>query len=164
MVKTGIITGRTLQKNRDGTGNRIMLQVEMTNPDDIQTVELYAPGGQDVNPPDGSRVVIIEIAPTYKIAIVADDGIEPSMLDGEQKLYATDGISILSFINLLTDGNIELNGNADFAVRFAALNTALQTFVIAINAVLATKADASGTPGALTLDITGAKVNEVKVP
>lgn len=57
--------------------------------------------------------------------------------------------------------NLELNGNTKEFVTWAALNTALQGLVTAINALFATKLDGGGTAGTLTLDITGAKTATV---
>ena len=165
MVKTGTITGRTITTNRDGTNQRVMLQVQMTNPDDIQTVEYVSLPGQDENPIDGSRVFILEVGESYKIAIAVDDGVTPAMETGEKRLYSvSDAGDIQAFINILKTGIIEVNGDADNAVRFAALDVALQTLVASINAVLATKADASGAAGVLTLDLSTAKVDEVLLP
>lgn len=165
MVRTGIIRGREVRKNRDGQGDRLMLQVEISNPDDIQTVEYVSLPGQDENPIDGSKVYIIEVGPSYKIGIAVDDGIVPAMATGEKRMYSLDDAGVIqAFIKLLKSGIIEINGNADFAIRFNALDTALQGLVTAINATFATKADASGAAGALILDISTAKVDEVKLP
>lgn len=161
MIRIGKVTGRSTGKNRDGTDNVLLLQVEISDPDDVQTVQLMNPAGENSNPPDGSQVLIIDIGSAFKVAVATDDGIEPFGSPGDKQIYSVDGGLIKAFINLLTSGNIELNGNNDFAVRFNALNTQLQTLVTAINAVLATKADASGTAGALSLDLSSAKVDEV---
>jgi len=161
MTRTGKITGRTITTNRDGTNPRVMLQVQMTNPDDIQTVEYVSLPGQDENPIDGSRVFILEVGESYKIAIAVDDGVTPGMDTGEKRLYSVnDDAVIQAFINILKTGIIEINGDADFAVRFDALNTALQNMLTALNADIAS----AGGTGNTTLDISGAKVDEVKLP
>ena len=160
MVRTGTITGRTITTNRDGQNDRVMLQVQMTNPDDIQTVEYVGLPGQDENPINGSRVYIIEVGDSYKIGIAVDDGIAPGMDTGEKRLYSlSDAGAIQAFIKLLKTGIIEVNGNADFAVRFNALNTALQSMLTALNADIVSAGGSGGT----TLDISGAKVDEVKL-
>ena len=165
MVKTGKITGRTITTNRDGTNQRVMLQVQMTNPDDIQTVEYVSLPGQDENPIDGSRVFILEVGDSYKIAIAVDDGVTPAMATGEKRLYSvSDAGAIQAFINLLKSGIIEINGDADFAVRFTALEAQMQLMVMAINAAFATKINGSGAAGGIVLDLSTAKVDEVKLP
>lgn len=165
MVKTGIITGRTITTNRDGSGDRVMLQVQITNSDDIQTVEYVSLPGQDENPINGSRVYIIEVSDSYKIGIAVDDGVTPAMETGEKRLYSlSDAGVIQAFIKLLKTGIIEINGDADFAVRFTALEAQMQILVTDINAAFATKVNGSGAAGGLVLDLSSAKVSEVKLP
>lgn len=165
MVRTGIITGREVTTNRDGTNQRVMLQVQMSNPDDIQTVEYVNLPGQDENPINGSRVYIIEVGSSYKIGIAVDDGVDPWGDPGEKRVYSTDDSgAIQAFINLLKTGIIEVNGNVDFAVRFDALEARMQILVTAINAAFATKINGSGAAGGLVLDLSSAKVAEVKLP
>lgn len=164
-MTTGTVTGREVTSNRDGTTQRLMLQVELTGPDDVQTVEYVPLPGTDANPINGSKVFIMAVANSYLIAFAADDGVTPTADTGENFLYSIDDSGVVqALIKLLKSGIIEINGNADFAIRFNALDTALQTLVTQINATFATKGDASGAAGALTLDISGAKVDEVKVP
>jgi phage gp45-like len=164
IVRSGIITGREITKNKDGENDRVMLQVQVSNKDDIQTIEYVSLPGQDENPVDGSRIIIFEISPSYRVAIAVDEGVTPEMDEGEKRIYALSGSSVVSMIKLLKTGIIEINGNGDFAVRWTALNTALQTFVTSLNAALATKEDGAGSPGALTLDLSSAKIEEIKVP
>ncbi len=160
-VRTGKITGRTITPNRDGTNPRVMLQVQMSNPDDIQTVEYVSLPGQDENPINGTRVFILEVGDSYKIAIAADDGVAPWGETGEKRLRSIDDDgAIQAFIKLLKTGIIEINGDADFAVRFNALDTALQSMLTALNADIAS----AGGTGNTTLDISAAKVDEVKLP
>jgi len=163
-VRIGKVTGRAIGKNRDGSDDVLLLQVEISDPDDVQTVQLMNPSGENSNPPDDSQVLIIDIGSAFKVAVAADDGIAPFGDPGDKQIYSVDGGIIKAFINLLTSGNIELNGNADNAVRFNALDTQMQTLIIAINALFATKADGSGTAGSLSLDLSSAKVDEVLLP
>lgn len=164
MVRFGIVTGREILKNRDGSHSVRMLQVRITDDRDIQSVQHVTLSGDDSGPPDDSQVIILDLGPAFKVAIAVDDLIEPSSTPGEKMIYSSEGGVIKAFIKLLTSGIIELNGNIDNAVRFAALDTQLQTLVGQINAILGTKADGSGTVGALILDLSPAKVDEVKLP
>jgi hypothetical protein len=160
IVRTGTVTGREVGKNRDGDHDRLLLQVQISNADDIQTVEYVSLPGQDENPIDGTRVFIIDAGASYKIAIAADDGIAPAMSEGEKRLYSLDSSgTIQAFINMLKTGIIEINGNGDFAVRWTALNTGLQNMLTALNADIVV----AGGAGTTTLDISGAKVDEVKL-
>lgn len=125
MIQRGKVTGREIKKNRDGTKNVLLLQVEITDPDDIQTVEYMTPSGEDANPPNGSDVAIVSVGNAYKIAITADNGVEPVMAPGEKRLYSTSTSGdVAADLKFLTDGVAELNGNGDFAVRFLKLKEA----------------------------------------
>lgn len=160
MNRIGKVTGREIIKNRDGQNDRLMLQVEITDSDDIQTVELRNQYGEDNNPVNGSQVLIIDIGSAFKMAIAAEDGIIPSMSPGEKKIYSVSGATIAAFIDFLASGILNVNGSADFAVRFNTLNTALQTMLTSLNADIVS----AGGTGSTTLDISGAKVDTVKLP
>lgn len=163
----GKVTGRTITTNKDGPNNKIMLQVEITDPDDIQTIEFMNQAGEDTNPPNDTNVIILSIGEAWKIAIASDDNIEPSMDIGEKKLYSTSDGSIQGFINILNDGIIEINGNNDFAVRFNALKTAFDQLKSDFNSHTHVSVTSLGTPTVpvpqSSADITPAKVNEVKI-
>ncbi len=160
----GTVKGFQIGPNRDGTNNVLLLQVEMSDPDDIQTVEYYSGAGDDTIPPEGSLVTVLSIGRAWKIAIASNDSIAPSMAEGERKIYSSDGGVIQAFINWLASGNLELNGTGNSAVTFSALNTALQGLVTAINATFATKINGAGAAGTLTLDISAAEENTVRLP
>ncbi len=164
----GQVIGREIKKNRDGSSDKLLLTVEITETDDIQTVELMRQAGEDTNPPDGSKVLILSVGDAWKIAVASDDGIVPSVNPGEKKLYSTNSGAIQAFINLLADGTIEINGSTDFAVRFTALETAFNQLKSDLNSHVHSGVTAGGastmmptTPS--TADITPAKVEEVKL-
>ena len=171
MIRIGTITGREVAKNRDGESNRLMLQVQISDSDDIQTVELLNAQGEDNNPIDGAQVVIVDLGSAFKVAIATNDGIAPSMTVGEKKVYSIDGAGDISaFINYLSNGIIELNGNDDFAVRFSALEAAFNQLKDDVDAHThlytpgAGTPTQTGTPPASTADISGAKIDNIKVP
>lgn len=170
MVRTGKITGREITTNRDGTAPRVMLQVQMTNPDDIQTVEYVSLPGQDENPINGSRVFILEVGDGYLIGFAINDGVAPAMATGEKRLYSqSDAGDIQAFIKLLKTGIIEINGDADFAVRFQKLQdklTLLEAQLLAHVHPGVTSGGASTGVSATVfdIDISTAKVDEVKLP
>ena len=160
----GTVRGYNIGENRDGTGNVLLLQVEMSDPDDIQTVEYMSGAGDDTIPPVGSLVTILSVGRAWKIAIASNDNISPTMSEGERKIYSSDGGVIQAFINFLSTGVLELNGNGNSAVTYSALNAALQGLVTAINAVFATKLDGAGAVGVLSLDISASEENTVRLP
>jgi len=170
----GIIKSREIKKNKDGEQEKILLQVEISDPDDIQTVELMTTSGDDSNPPDESRVFIVDVGGAYKIAIAVDDLITPSMSPGEKNLYSSENGTIKAFINLLKTGILELNGNTDYAVRYSKLNTAFNQLRNDFNLFL-THVHSGGFGGGATgpatppfspstASIAAAKVEEVKLP
>jgi phage gp45-like len=170
MTQIGTVTGQEIKTNRDGSIAVRLLQVQISNESDIQTVQYMGAAGDDSAPINGDKVQILSIGPAFKFAIaVEDQNNAASMNAGEKKLYSRDGAgAIAAFINFLVGGNLELNGNADFAVRF----TNLESMVTSLNS----KYDAhthpdpvsgsTGTPSnaPLGLDISGAKVDEVLLP
>lgn len=175
-MTTGIITGYEIGRNKSGTKDVVLLQVRMSNDqDDIQTVELMNNAGDGSVPAIGSRVIITQLGPSWKIGIAESDEIDPEVQDGEVHHYSQDAGTIKAFIKLLKSGIIELNGNTDFAVRFTALETGFNQLKADFNAFLThvhsgvtTGGGTSGptippvTPS--TASIAGAKVDEVKVP
>lgn len=164
----GTVKGFQIGPNRDGTQNVLLLQVEMSDPDDIQTVEYYSGAGDDTIPPEGSLVTVLSVGRAWKIAIASNDNIAPSMAEGERKIYSSSGGAIQAFINWLSTGILELNGNSDFAVRFGALETGFNTLRSDHNTFLTHVHGASGTPPVppatpSTASISAAKVDEVKI-
>lgn len=181
MVGIGRITGRRIGLNRDGDAQRIILQVEM-EAEDVRTVEMINQAGEDTNPPNGCRVIVID-ANGCKYGAAVSDNITPSVDPGEKEFYSTDanGTAKKATINLNVDGDISidanggatleilnggdivLNGGTKSAVNWNDLNTVLQVLVTAINAAFATKLDGGGANPGLTLDLTSAEVPEVKL-
>ena len=190
MLRQGRVTGYKIGKNRNGDHDVLLLQVQFSNSADVQTVELPLMSGEDTNPPLGSKVWVESIGEAYKVALAIDDGIAPEKLSGEKKYYSSSGGVIKAFIEFLVSGIsnwwgttlnltgttkitatapvIELNGNADFAVQFTALETAFNTLKSEFNAhvhggVFPGVASTSPTT-ASAADISGAKVTTVKLP
>lgn len=65
-------------------------------------------------------------------------------------------------LRVISPDGIELNGNSKTFVTYAALNTALQGLVLAINTALGTKESGASSPGTLSLDISAAETTTVK--
>jgi phage gp45-like len=168
MIEIGIVKGVEFAKNKDGEKVTTLLQVQLSEKDDIQTVELYTQAGQESNPPIDSEVIVISLTASYKIGIALNDSIEPTMAEGEKKIYATDAGAIVSFINFLNTGIIELNGNTNFAVKFNELETAFNSLKNTVDThVHSGVTTGPGTSGPLvtpsTADITPAKSTTVKL-
>jgi len=123
-MPAAIVKNRELKKNRDGSGNVLLIQAEVSDPDDLQSVELVTGSGEDYNPPNGSKLVVIELGNAYKVAVACDDGIEPAAAIGERRLYSISGGAVAAVIWLKADGTVELNGGGGTAVEYSRLKTA----------------------------------------
>lgn len=125
MIEVGQVTGSEVTKFLDGEENARVVNAELSEPDDQETVELVSPSGDDSPPREGTTVYVINISDTWRVAIAVDDGVEPSVEPGEKKLYSYDDAgAVNAYIHLKNDGSVEVNGNGDFAVRFNQLQIA----------------------------------------
>ena len=110
MSLIGLITGRETKKNKDSTTESRLLQCQITSNDDVQSAEYMQQAGVDSNPPDGARAIIIQLSPSWKIAVAVNDGITPdsSLEPGEFQIYSQDGGIRKSTITLKKDGSIDI--------------------------------------------------------
>ena len=166
MIASGTVTGREIKTNRDSGTPKMMLQVAITDPEDIQTVELMGQAGEITNPPNGTRIIIVDIGSANRVAVASDDGVIPTMGVGEKKLYSISSGTIQAFINFLSTGVIAINGSGDFAVRFDELKAGFDELVTDFNAHVHVETGASTetptTPS--TADIDSSKVESVELP
>lgn len=83
---------------------------------------------------------------------------------GNVSVDASQDVSVTAGGNVSLDGmEVQLNGSDESLVRFSDLDSALQQFVSSLNQEFAKKQDLAGSPGALSLDISQAEVDDVKV-
>lgn len=176
----GRVTGYEVGKNKDGEKDVLLLQVEISEPDDVQTVELFRQAGTDYNPPNDSRLFILQVDPSWKIAVACDDGITPATLPGEHEIYGIDANgNKVSRAKCTNDGNLELNGDDDNGVRYSKLELAFNQLKTDFNNLIAaiynTHTHTSTAPGSPTgpptpigtssaADITPSKIETVKMP
>lgn len=122
-VALGVVTGNRVAVNRDGQEPGRLLQVMLAGPGDVQTVEMPQPG-IEYNPPNGTRVVVVQGGAAYKLAAAADDAVLPVMDPGGIRLYSTDadGAAVTGEIRLHPTGDIQVY-NAAAAVVLAADGT-----------------------------------------
>lgn len=180
VIEVGKITGRRIGKNRDGSGDVILLQVEVSDSDDIRTVELHRGAGVDLNPPDGSLVGIVRAGNAWQVAATLNDNITPDDLDeGTYQIYASDAGAKTAKVNLDPGGDVAINNGTDFAVQYTALKSAFDTLVTDFNNLVTTfnghvhpgvtagpgSTAITATPGtSSTADMTSSKIDTVKVP
>lgn len=161
-LQTGIIKGRQTAPNRDGGRDVLLLQVELTAKNDVQTVELLQGAGDQYNPPNGSKVLVISNGAAYKIAIAIDDLIALSIEVGERAIRAVLNGAVKSSLLCKVDGNLVLNEGTDFAVQFAAMKTAFDKLVSDHNTHVHSALNA--VPTVLSsADMSGAKVEKVRL-
>jgi len=128
-LRVGLISGSEINTNREGEDNVRLLQVQVTDSDDVQTVEQIRGSGDDQNPQDDSAVIVADLGPAWKIALGIDDGVDPGTIaKGERKIYSYDANRVIqAFIHWLVDGTIHINGDADTAVGFTDLKSGFDT-------------------------------------
>ncbi len=142
----GRVTGYEIGKNKEGEVDVLLLQVEISEPDDVQTVELYQSGGRDYNPPTNSTVIVIPIADALQIAVAVNDGITPESEPGETEIYSVDEYagSKQAKVKLFTDGICKINNGGPAAARVgdeiksvpAEIPDAFWTWVAAVTAYI----------------------------
>lgn len=116
-MEIGYVTGYEVGKSKENDTDTIILHVEMSEVDDIQTVELFGSGGRDYNPPTGASVVVLSVADAMQIAIAVDDGLTPESLPGEDEMYSTDGVEKKARVKCFTDGVLRFNLGGPAAAR-----------------------------------------------
>lgn len=182
MITAGKVIGNTIGPNQDGDTDVRLLIVELSGSDDVQTVEYYDDGGRDYLPPDGAEVVVLDISPSHRVAVAVDDLQDSTVAKGELELYSLDaaGTTKAAKVKLDNDGVITVDDGTDFAVRFSALESAFNTLVSDLNTfigvynahthVAPAGGGATAAPVAPDLgvdsaaDMSGAKIDEIKVP
>lgn len=109
MIHIGRITGETVELNKDSDNPVRVLQVELTDVNDVQAAELFTQAGDDNNPPNDAFALVVDVTPSLKIVVAISDGLEPECDRGERELYSQDGGQKKARIKLDKDGNITLN-------------------------------------------------------
>ena len=138
---------------------------------DTQTAIDVAPYGTDANPIAG-MIALYDVTPGSGETFIVGYLVKNRMAaPGEHRIFSTDSNGNLkAYLWAKNNGNLELNGNADNAVRYAPLNTELSSFKTVMQAELvkiATGIIAGGgtyTPGTLSLDISASKIDTVLTP
>lgn len=172
------------QTLRKAPGDALSVQVD-TPIGDNREIEYYQLPGYAAGPTVDDQAVAIQ-AGGYRVVIASHNYRLSVPIDpGQVKIYSTnaDGDTLEASITLDTDGtvtitntdggevkvagsDVELNGNSKAFVTHSELDTALQTFVTALN----THVHPTTSPGAPTLtptptmsiDISGAATSTVK--
>lgn len=117
-IRIGLVTGQRTAVHHAGSEAGRLLQVQLTDGYDVQTVEVPQ-AGVEYNPPPGTRVAVICAGSAYKLAAVFDDGVPPVMAVGGYRIYSTDstGETPMADVRLQPDGTVVVaNGAASFSM------------------------------------------------
>jgi hypothetical protein len=157
----------TIRQQLSGGIYRLIKVVRLGNAD-VQEVDEVAPFGVDANPIEDMEAIYLETSTRGGAVIVGYMNRNQLADKGEVRLYSVDSNGMQkTFIWLKKDGTIEIGGTTDNAVRYAPLNEKLQQLVTFLNQELGkisvgiSGAGGSYTPGTATLDISGAKIDNI---
>jgi len=159
---------RFIEATLDSIQRRI-IKVRRNTTKDILTAKQIAPFGIDSGPIKDLAAILADTQ-SFKDRVIIGYVNESQEADvGELRLYSMDEDgNVKAFGWFKNDGTILINGDSDNVVRYAPLNTGLQALVTQLQAELVkiqTGIIAGGgtyTPGSLSIDITQAKIEEVK--
>jgi hypothetical protein len=119
-----MIIGRVIDseivENRDGDAKVILIRAEISDPDDLQHVEVFRQPGIDAHPSEGSALLIANVGAAWKVAIASDDNIEPEVKPGEIAIYSVDNGAKAAQVYCKDDGSIEAGLSNLSAVAIAA--------------------------------------------
>ena len=183
----------TIEKIKTAPGKSQVLKTE-SFPGDTLSPELYQTPGIFSRAPKGSKGIFIPLAGSRSVGAVVGTNnykIEHDIKTGELIVYSSnaEGDTIKASIYFKDDGNIELNGNGDNAVRYSKLETAFNKFVedfeahsheipageVIVSVSGGSGSAATGTPNPFPIevdpidvetdaDIEPAKIEEIEVP
>lgn len=127
-VSIGTVVGREIIENRDSENESRMLSVELSEANDVQSIEHINQNGEQTNPLDDTTVLVLELNPSWKLAIAINDlvDIDENLDPGEKKIYAVDSSNnIVSSIYLRNTGIVEIGGGDQFVALANKVKTAL---------------------------------------
>ena len=147
----------------------MLSKFERMGKDDIQETETATSYGFEGNPIKGMTAIHVETSIKGETAIIGFFNKELLTDVGESRMFSTDEDGTLKmWIHCKNDGTAEFGGTTHNLMRYTPLNTELQSFKNSIQAELvkiATGLAGVGgayTPGVLSIDISGAKIDEIK--
>lgn len=165
----------TLGKFFDSTLNTIGQRlVKAFTINGTATAEQVAPFGDDSVPLKGMDVIYAETESDEQPVIIGCLNTNLLAQPGEKRMFAMklndDGktYSQVFYTWMKKDGTYEIGGDVDNLIRYASLNSSLQAYIIKMETQLSLIAagiasvGGSYTPGDISLDISAAKINEIK--
>ena len=161
------ITDLEYKKKGSNSGKSAIIKTEAAGGQERET-ELWHSPGIASGPTPNDIAVSVPSGTNGRIAVATQNyRLEVEVEAGKTTIYSTsaDGETLKSTIVLDVDGNISMNGDTKRFVTHAELDSALQTFINALN--LHTHPDpvsgTSGPPSALmSLDISASETTTIK--
>jgi hypothetical protein len=153
-----------IYKKKDRAPGDSILASSIAAGGEERTPEIYSAPGVVALPGDGTQAVQVYLE-GRRVVVVATYNykIKIDLLKGETAVFSTDaaGDIVKAKAVFKVDGTIELNGGTKTFVTHAELNTALQTFITALNLHVHGSA---GTPPVtpMSLNIAGAATTTIK--
>ena len=170
MVMLGTIKSSEIRNNRDSKKLVRIVSSEITGPDDIQSIELMTPMGEDFNPEAEDVVLIFRISEAYKMGLLIDDQVAPdfTILKGEKEFYSKLGSTKRAKLKLNLNSEVVFNDGINSAVQFEALKTKFDSLQAELRAHIhpGVTVGAGSTAASTTLfdaDISAAEVEKVKL-
>jgi len=152
-------------------GKAIVLKTRSAGGQERETEHYQLHGIASGATPDAVGIEVSTGTAGRVIIATQNYNLEVEVTAGATKIYSTtaDGKTLKSLIELDVDGNINLNGDGDFAVAFNDLKSGFDTLKSDFNAFLVHVHGASGTPPVppaipSTASIDASKVQSVRLP
>ena len=135
----------------------------------VKTAVEIAPFGDDSCPIDNMAALYLDTREIGEPVIAGYINKNQKAAKGEKRFYSLDSEGNEKFyIWIKNDGTLEIGGDSDNAVRYIPLNAALQAQKDLINTELTkiaigiTAAGGTYTPAPISINISGAKIEEIK--
>jgi phage baseplate assembly protein V len=173
--KIFLMIGRGIISAWDNTGNTALVQIKGLNGETITGIEFLSAYGFEARPSAGQVAVIYVNGNRDQGIVIAahDRDSRPKIENDESQMYSKFG----GYVKCNKDGNVEIQGTADFAVAYTDLKTAFDTLVADFNKHVLTynghthptapvgPVSVTASQGTTTTaDMSGAKVAEVLLP
>lgn len=160
----------TISTSLDSIARRIVKFTRLSI-SDVQTAVQGGPAGMDSNPRKNLKAIYSPSMASGRPVIIGYVNRNQLADVGETRLFAEDADAALkTYVWLKKTGIVEIAGSADNAVAFEDLKQAMDQLAMDINTEL-TKVQAAivALGGAyamvpITIDISAAKINEIKTP
>ena len=146
LIRRGVICGRQIGYNGNGTKKVLLLSAAISDPTDIHQLQFMAHAGVDANPPDGSIATVVSLSRTWKVALGTDDGIVPETSAGEYEIYSSADGKKVALIRCNVDGTIALQNRKSDGTVNESLKAILDDLITAIDGIIT-----FGSPGSHTL-------------